>query len=326
MHKVAQLSEKDRSELFRETAARKGMTAAIAEKDFWVTFVLDKIFSDASLSAVLMFKGGTSLSKVYGLIERFSEDIDLILDWNLLTEQDPKLDRSRRKQEKLNKEINEKAKRYIAGSLLKRLQNCLGEICSATVDEDDGFVINVRYPSAFDKVYLRPEIRLEIGPLAEWMPNEKHKVISYAAEVFPDLFEHPVSEVPTILAERTFWEKVTILHQEAHRPAESPQPPRYSRHYYDLAMMANSPVKNKALERIELLEQVVAFKKRFYPRAWANYDAAKPGTLKLLPSEEIEKRLRQDYKYMREMIYGNYPAFDEILAALKKLEEDINGL
>jgi len=84
MHKIAQLPEAKRTELFRETAAQKGMTPAIAEKDFWVTFVLERIFSDEKLSSILIFKGGTSLSKVYGVIERFSEDIDLILDWNLL--------------------------------------------------------------------------------------------------------------------------------------------------------------------------------------------------------------------------------------------------
>ncbi len=324
MHKIAQLSEAKRTELFRETAAQKGMTPAIAEKDFWVTFVLERIFSDEKLSSILIFKGGTSLSKVYGVIERFSEDIDLILDWNLLTSKDPKEERSRRQQEILNKEINEKAKEYIATTLVEALQKQIGDICSVAVDENDGYVINVRYPSAFDETYLRPEIRLEIGPLAEWMPNEKHNVISYAAEVFPQLFEQSSCEVPTILAERTFWEKATILHHEANRPEGSLQPQRYSRHYYDLAMMAESSIKSRALERLDLLGHVVAFKKRFYPRGWADYDAAKPGTLKLLPSKEIEKVLRQDYRDMRSMIYGDYPDFDVILETLKNLEDEIN--
>ena len=324
MHKIARLPETERTELFRETAAQKGMTPAIAEKDFWVTCVLERIFSDATLSSILIFKGGTSLSKVYGVIERFSEDIDLILDWNLLTSKDPKEERSRRQQEILNKEINKKAKEYIATTLVKALQKQVGDICSVAIDENDGYVINVRYPSSFDETYLRPEIRLEIGPLAEWMPNEKHNVISYAAEVFPKLFEHSSCEVPTILAERTFWEKATILHHEANRPEGSLQPKRYSRHYYDLAMMAETPIKSRALERFDLLEHVVAFKKRFYPRGWADYDAAKPGTLKLLPSNEIEKTLRKDYKDMRTMIYGNYPDFDAILETLKNIENEIN--
>ena len=325
MHKIALLPEKKRTELFRETAAQKGMTPAIAEKDFWVTFVLERIFSDDNLSSILIFKGGTSLSKVYGVIERFSEDIDLILDWNLLTAKDPKEERSRRQQEMLNKEINEKAKTYIAMTLVTALQQQIGGICNVVVDENDGYVINVRYPSAFDESYLRPEIRLEIGPLAEWMPNEKHMITSYSAELFPQLFEQTSCEVPTILAERTFWEKATILHHEANRPEGSIQPQRYSRHYYDLAKMAQSPIKNSALSSLDLLENVVAFKKRFYPRGWADYDAAKPGTLKLLPSRRIEKTLRQDYRDMRAMIFGDYPDFDTILEILQNLEDEING-
>jgi len=325
MHKIAILSEKERSELFLETATQKNITPAIAEKDFWVTFILERIFSDKKLASMLIFKGGTSLSKVYRVIERFSEDIDLILDWNLLTSKNPQEDRSKRQQEILNKEINEKAKLFIATNLVDDLQKQVGDICNISVDENDGYVINVRYPSAFDESYLRPEIRLEIGPLAEWMPNEKHVITSYSAEIFPQLFEYPSCKVPTIVAERTFWEKATILHHEANRPESNTQPQRYSRHYYDLAMMAQSSIKEKALASLELLENVVVFKKRFYPRGWADYDAAKPGTLKLLPSQSIEQTLRQDYKDMRSMIFGEYPEFDIILEILKNLENEING-
>ena len=266
MYKIARLPEKQRSELFLETAAQKNMTPAIAEKDFWVTFILGRIFSDKKLASMLIFKGGTSLSKVYHVIERFSEDIDLILDWKLLTSKNPQEDRSKRQQEILNKEINEKAKHFIATNMVEDLQKQVGDICKISVDESDGYVINVLYPSAFDESYLRPEIRLEIGPLAEWMPNKKHSITSYSAEIFPQLFEQSSCEVPTIVAERTFWEKATILHHEANRPESSTQPQRYSRHYYDLAMMAQSSIKEKALASLELLENVVAFKKRFYPR------------------------------------------------------------
>jgi hypothetical protein len=241
MHKIAKLPEKERSELFLETATQKNMTPAITEKDFWVTFILERIFSNEKLASMLIFKGGTSLSKVYRVIERFSEDIDLILDWNLFTSKDPQEDRSKRQQEILNKEINEKAKHFISTNLVEDLQKQVGNICNISVDESDGYVINVRYPSAFEEMYLRPEIRLEIGPLAEWMPNEKHIITSYSAEIFPQLFEYPSCKVPTIVAERTFWEKATILHHEANRPESSTQPQRYSRHYYDLAMMAHLP-------------------------------------------------------------------------------------
>jgi predicted nucleotidyltransferase component of viral defense system len=106
---VARLSDKERRELFTETASRRSTTPAVIEKDFWVTRTLGCLFHDKHLARILMFKGGTSLSKVYNVIERFSEDIDLILDWRVLSDEDPLLDRSGTKQTKLNKELNEYA-------------------------------------------------------------------------------------------------------------------------------------------------------------------------------------------------------------------------
>ncbi len=170
MDKIARLSSQQRQELFSETAFRKNMTPAIVEKDFWVTWTLYKMFSDEALAKVLIFKGGTSLSKVYGLIERFSEDIDLILDWSILTDENPDADRSKSKQAKLNKEINAEAKNYVSSTLLSIIQKCIGEICDCSIDAKDPFVINVKYPAAYSDEYLRPEVRLEIGPLASWLP------------------------------------------------------------------------------------------------------------------------------------------------------------
>ena len=116
MESVARLSSAERRELFAETAARKGMTPAIAEKDFWVCWTFGRLFAHPELSRLLMFKGGTSLSKVFNLIERFSEDIDLILDWRVVIgEDDPLADRSNRQQEALNKTIETKAIDYIGG-------------------------------------------------------------------------------------------------------------------------------------------------------------------------------------------------------------------
>lgn len=324
MDKIAHLSTQQQRELFGETAAKKKMTVQITEKDFWVTWTLDRLFSHPRLSRQLIFKGGTSLSKVYGLIERFSEDIDLILDWRTLTQEDPEAERSRSKQERLNRKINEDARSYIATTMLEMVKESVEELCRAEVDDNDPFVINVFYPAAFEDPYLRPEIRLEIGPLAAWLPYETHELHSYAAEAFPDLFERRETFVPTIAAERTFWEKATILHHEANRPDSSQQPSRYSRHYYDMAIMAGSYVKEHALADLALLEQVVAFKKRFYPRGWADYEAARPGSLRLVPEGRIYTQVRSDYSAMRTMVFGAYPTFESIITTLQKLEEEIN--
>jgi hypothetical protein len=128
-----------------------------------------------------------------------------------------------------------------------------------------------------------------------------------------------------IKAERTFWEKATILHHETHRPGENPQPPRYSRHYYDLAKMAQSQIKAQALADTGLLANVVEFKQRFYPRGWARYDLAQPGTLKLVPEDHVLASVKSDYRAMENMIFGEVPDVDEILAVIQGLQEEINA-
>lgn len=325
MDRVARLSEQQRAELFQETAALRGMTPAIVEKDFWVSWILGRLYQDENLRRQLMFKGGTSLSKVYGLIERFSEDIDLVLDWREVTSDDPMAKRSKTKQNALNQDINDKAQTYIAGDLLKSVNDVVADVCICGIEEQDPHVINMRYPGAFDNAYLRPEVRLEIGPLASWLPFEERTISCYAAEAFPDVFEHTEYDVRVIAAERTFWEKATILHHEAHRPDGNPQLSRYSRHYYDLAKMANSIVKKQALANLDLLAQVVEFKQRFYPRGWAQYDSAIPGSLRLVPGGHVLESVRKDYHDMQDMIFGEAVEFEDMMQTLQILEKEING-
>ncbi|MBL3529457.1 MAG: nucleotidyl transferase AbiEii/AbiGii toxin family protein [gamma proteobacterium endosymbiont of Lamellibrachia anaximandri] len=324
MDRVARLPARERSELFSETATQKGTTPAVVEKDFWVTWVLNRLFQEPDLARLLMFKGGTSLSKVYHLIERFSEDIDLVLDWRVLGGEDPLAERSKTKQAQLNTAINEQAQQYIGGELLRLVEVALDGVCGCGVD-DDPYVIDINYPAAFPDDYLRPEVRLEIGPLASWLPYEERRISCYAAEAFPKVFEQRECAVKVIKAERTFWEKATILHHEAYRPEGNPQPRRYSRHYYDLAKMAQSPVKARALADPELLASVVTFKQRFYPRGWARYDLAKPGTLRLVPEGHVLASVRSDYRAMENMIFGEVSDFEEILAVLQGLQEEINA-
>ena len=324
MDSVAKLSEAERKDLFSETAAIKGMTPAVVEKDFWVTWTLGKIFSNPNLSSILKFKGGTTLSKIYGLIDRFSEDIDLILNWEVLTEEDPQEDRSKKKQKKLIEEMREAGKVYISDILLPIISNETKQVCTCKIDDNDRNVINLYYPKAFSDDYILPEIRLEIGPIASWLPFETHTITPYAAEQFPKVFKKPTCTVHAIKAERTFWEKATILHHEANRPEESVQPSRNSRHYYDLAQMAMSDIRTSALADFSILAQVVDFKTKFYPRGWAQYDKAKPGTLKLAPKGHILESVKEDYKAMRNMIYGNYCDYEEIQKILEELEDEIN--
>jgi len=327
MNRIVNLEPHEREAIFSETAVKMKTTPAIIEKDYWVVWVLDKVFADDRLSKILMFKGGTSLSKAFNLIGRFSEDIDLILDWREVTKEDPNQDRdSKTKQVKFNEQINEEAKQYIKEELLPQVQKLLGAICTGKIDEENPFNINITYPATLKDSYLRNEILLEIGPLASWMPYGSFEIVPYVVHHFPTLFDQYGCKVNVILAKRTFWEKATILHQEANRTQDKHLPSRYARHYYDLAMMAKSGVRNEALADLELLEQVVDFKMKFYPATWAKFDEAKPGTLKLVPSAFRMGELAKDYKAMENMIFDKQLSFEEIISTLQDLEDEINAL
>lgn len=323
----------DRKDIFGEAAARLGIRPVIIEKDFWVCVALRLLFERSRFGASLVFKGGTSLSKAHGLIERFSEDIDLVLDWGLIGFGDGLEDPmqsfdSKSKQDRFNKDLNQKAAGFIAQTLSPELDRLLrgeGIGLQAAVDESDPHVVNIQYPAAYSEAYIRPEVRLEIGPLASWAPSAMHSIRPYAANVLPHLFENPSCEVLAIAAERTFWEKATILHQEAHR--QGPMPLRYSRHYYDLCKLAASPIRASAFAQPRLLQDVVAFKQRFYPSAWARYDLAVPGTFRLFAEalSQVEE-LERDYHDMQVMLFGGAPSFAEIVTELRALERDINAM
>ncbi|KQC08029.1 MAG: hypothetical protein APR54_05170 [Candidatus Cloacimonas sp. SDB] len=324
MYKIVLLPQKDRNDLFKETANRMHVRTAIVEKDFWVVWTLDKLFTDEELSSILMFKGGTSLSKVFGLIERFSEDIDLILNWELLAEENPNEKRSKTQQDKFNKEINELAKVYIEEKIFPQISKLLEPYCKSSM-ADDGYSIKIQYPSIFRDEALLPYVLLEIGPLSSWFPYDTYQIISFAAKEFPEQFSRKYCNVKAIIAERTFWEKATILHQQANRPDTTQIPLRYSRHYYDLAKMALSSVKNKVLEKIDLLFEVADFKKKFYICNWAKYEDVKTGNMKLVPPDYRIDELKKDYISMKTMIFGKKLELEEILKILKELETEANA-
>lgn len=324
LEKIAAAAAAERKAVFLEAASIKNIPAAMIEKDFWVCWTLNRLFSDLEMQKILCFKGGTSLSKVFGIIERFSEDIDLILDWNTITDGKDVIQPSKTRQDRKNKEINETAQEYISTVLIEKVSKLVGDISSVRSDEFDKNTLLIEYPKGIADSYLLPHIKLEIGPLAAWTPNEKHPVKPYIEGINENIKIADII-VPTIILERTFWEKITILHREHFRPEGKANPERYSRHYYDLYKIGNSKLFESALSRKDLLEQVVEFKKVFYPCGWARYDIAIPGSIKLLPTEENIKFLKADYEKMKGMIFGEYPSWEDILIYLKELERQVNS-
>lgn len=329
MINVAQLPSANREELFIIAAQSMGVPPAIVEKDFWVCYILDYLFHRSEFGSHLVFKGGTSLSKCYRLVHRFSEDIDLILDWREIgyTIHEPWVERSYNKQNVFKLDTIRRTNEYLAQRFVPALQTGLSSELGYNIkvypSHDEETVI-IEYPKSFQMSATLDVIRLEIGPLAAWTPTEDVQIQAYLAEQRPMLFHSPKFSVRTVKPERTFWEKVTILHQESNRPESKPMLPRYSRHYYDVHQLAASPVKLTAFSDIALLEKVVAFKEKFYRTPWAHLSEAKPGSLRLVAPSYRLGDLRKDYMAMQQMLIGEAPEFKTIIDSLIVLEAEIN--
>ena len=332
MNRFLKLSGEEKREVFQAVSLSMGFRPDIVEKDFWVCFMLHHLFHDCKYKDAFVFKGGTSLSKAYHVIERFSEDIDIILDWRKIvsTEENPWNDRSKTKQDQYNKLVNARAAVFYASDLVpclnSELEDILGSGQWVAVDENDEMVINFYYPQLFEVEYLRDKVRLEIGPLAEWLPSHVTDIQSFVSEKYPQLFDRKVTEILTIDVERTFWEKLTILHKMANFPVNKNLPPRYARHLYDVYCMMNSPVKEQAFARKELLEKDVIFKQKFYYAKSAHYETATLKEISLIPADHIMDAVKQDYAAMKNMIYGDYPGFETIIEQLKELEMEVHNL
>lgn len=322
------LKPEEKRIIFENTASKLRMNSAIIEKDFWVCFILDHLFSQSEYKKSLAFKGGTCLSKVYKVIDRFSEDIDLILDWRLLgyKKNEPWEERSNTQQQGFVLDAHEREYTFLKNNFLPSVKSNIEKLLDEDVSieiNDDGVII-FDYPKTIQNDNIMQIIRLEIGALAAWTPVKNVAIHSYIYELYPKLFSNNDINVLATTDERTFWEKATILHAEANRPKDSKIPKRYSRHYYDIYCMHKKGVVERALLEKKLLAKVLDFKNKFYYRKWAKYENGKDGILKLLPPSHSIIDLKKDYEDMKEMIYGDYPSFDVLLDEIKMVEDKIN--
>jgi|SRR6202521_1467476 len=343
MDKVARLTAVDRAALFNQTGAARGLANAIIEKDFWVCWTLKRVFGLQGEDAPgLVFKGDTSLSKAYGAIRRFSEDIDLSFDRKDLGyngERDPETAASKKKAKKLIENLVADVKTHIATVLLPGLDNAITNELgppekagwSLMIDDGDAQNLLFYYPAGLDRTdyagltYLSRRVKLEFGARGDPWPMERREIQPYAAEEFPHFFESPICAVDVLALRRTFWEKATILHAEHHRPPDLPTPRYLSRHYYDLAMLADEEAGQAAVQDVNLLIQVANHKSLFFRSAWAHYETARPGTLRFSPNPDRLADLRSDYTEMAPMIFDDpAPGFEDIMKRIEELERFIN--
>jgi hypothetical protein len=337
MEAFAQSSSEDRRAAFVQTAAARQMSPAIVEKDFWVCWTLKQLFGLPEIGDHLIFKGGTSLSKVFKVIERFSEDIDVSIDRGWLGfggANEPEAGSSNKEKQRRIDALKVACQQKIANELKPALEKVIaGKVRSgerwglqADATDPDQQTLLFDYPSVMpaESGYVRQTVKIEMGARADHWPCEAKLVTPYVAEEFPQVFQVPGGEVKVLSAERTFWEKATILHAEFHRPADKAMPDRFSRHYCDFHEMVRKGIAKSASEKLDLLARVAQHKNLFFRSSWAKYEEAVRGTLRIAPPDHRIKALREDYGKMQEMFFGKPPSFEQIVSLLTQWEQEFN--
>ena len=329
----------DQKIIFEGTATQRNMLPHVVEKDFWVCWTLKELFQLPTIGNHLIFKGGTSLSKVFKIIERFSEDIDISIDRAFLGfggANDPEAGASNKEKQRRIDALKAACQKKISDELQPALESAIkqkigpGEQWALRQDNDDPDqqTLLFEYPTVFPQEtshYIRRAVKIEMGARSDHWPSEAKSVTPFVAEQFPKGFKEPSCAVKVLSAERTFWEKATILHAEFHRPAEKPMPERFSRHYYDFCLLIQKGVADEATKQLDLLERVAKHKELFFKSSWAKYKEAAKGTLHLAPQDYRLQALHADYANMRQMFFSEPPAFDEILETIRAWEKKFNG-
>lgn len=337
MNSVLKLTPTQRAELFNAAAQKLGIAPAALEKDYWVCWTLRELFSLPGISEHLIFKGGTSLSKVWRVIQRFSEDIDISLSKEWLGfggENDPEKQPTRAKRSQKLKELAAACAAKVRAELLPALQARATAALGAegwiiVISAQDPQELLFRYPTSLAAMagteYIEREVKIECGARSDPWPADDRSILPYVAEAYPDAIKDAAVRVRALSIERTFWEKATILHAEANRPADKATPGKFSRHYADLAALADHPEAAGALARDDLRARVVAHKQVFFAAAWARYEAAVPGTFLLVPPEARLMQMAADYREMQVMYFGEPKPWPEIVKRLHALQAALNG-
>jgi hypothetical protein len=338
MDTFVKLKPDERRIFFQGTATPRNLEPQIVEKDFWVCWTLKELFRLPEMGGHLIFKGGTSLSKVFKVIERFSEDIDVSIDRAFLGfggANEPEAGGSNKEKQRRIEALKAACQQKIADALHPALSAAIQSKVQANEtwslrndDEDpDQQTLLFEYPSSFaanSTGYIRRMVKIELGARADHWPCETKTVTPYVAEQFPQGFKEGSCEVKVLSVERTFWEKATILHAEFHRPADKAMPERFSRHYCDFYELIRKGVAQSASPRLDLLARVAEHKSLFFKSSWARYGEAVKGTLRIVPPEQRRKALREDYGRMQQMFFSPPPEFENIVALLTQWESEFN--
>jgi predicted nucleotidyltransferase component of viral defense system len=333
MNKFTDLQEIERIKYINGLTLEYNLSTIAIEKDWWISTVLRALFA-LPYAENLSFKGGTSLSKCYNLIERFSEDIDIAVYREFLgfggklskTQISDKLRRAACSfvREKLQFDI---AKELINQGINADLFSVSVNI--TTVATTDPEIIEVHYKSLFpESSYVKPIVKLEVSGRSMNEPLRKITLQSFIDEAYSThSFAEKPFEVNAVVPERTFLEKICLLHEEFAKPQDFIRIERMSRHLYDLARMFDAGIAEKALSDKELYKSILEHRRIFIGLKDFDYSTLAPKTIKIVPPENIIDLWKTDYETMREtMIYGNSLSFNKLMDRIKQLNERINQI
>ncbi|ASB50307.1 nucleotidyl transferase AbiEii/AbiGii toxin family protein [Alkalitalea saponilacus] len=325
------LSKERRIEILNQVTELTGLPAIAIEKDWWVTLCLNASFN-LPYSEHLLFKGGTSLSKGWELIERFSEDIDLAIDRKFFGF---KGEISKTQIKKLRKLSCE----FISTEFLKDLiqyltkWNAIGEcklFAQPVTDSDkDPQVIEIHYNSVVEpSEYLSQRVLIEVSSRSLMEPTEKREINSILSDNFPKLsFASESFAIPTVLPQRTFLEKIFLLHEEFSQEAGKIRIDRLSRHLYDLVRLMDTEYGFAALKDKELFGNIVAHREKFNPLRSIDYSNHTADKIIIIPPDSVIKDYEKDYAEMAKfMIYGEALTFSELISRIMELQERIHKM
>lgn len=325
-----QLPDETKLNVYTQTGRQMGLPAVAIEKDWWVVHTLSLIFS-MKCAPSLIFKGGTSLSKGWNLIQRFSEDIDLALDREYLgfTGELEKADirRLRRKSfEYLTTTFLEELKQEFRKTGFKNFSIQYKEVVN---HDQDPIIIEIYYPKLTENdTYLKPGVLVEVGSRSLVEPNTVRAFATMVAENYTEqLFADKSISIPIVNPERTFLEKIFLLHEEFQKPGEKIRVDRLSRHLYDIEKLSQTEFATIALRNGKLYNTIVKHRSKFSPISGVDFAKHHPGSVAFIPPTHVLSDWEADYKQMQEnMIYGETLPFAELIRKLTELQTRINGM
>ena len=335
MNRFLTLPADERRRWCEEAGATLGLEAPSVEKDLWVCWILRELFALPEIGQQLTFKGGTSLSKGWKLIDRFSEDVDIVVDREYLGfsgDNTPESATSNRERERRIEAVLESCRAFVKGPLRRALdERCRAQLqsdwdLSEDLEDPDSQTLLLRYPTAFPPGgYLRRVVKVELGARSDTEPSLRPTIRPYLAEALPEQLPDTDFDLRAVAPERTFWEKVMLLHEETYYPAPDGPRSRLSRHYYDLWCLIRAGVAERAATDTALFNRAADHRRLFFRRKREAQDTLRPGLLRLVPSADQLPHWRRDYDAMREAMFVTEPPdFTDILGVVGNFQETFN--